>query len=166
MEFKTAIKLGTIATGTIEGGISSVEVLDSSSNDVNVISKDDIGTCKVHVSWGLKGTLLDSVFLNIPGDWVVKAYIEGWGDKAQELDLDSDNGKISVMGARDVVKGDSAAGTETQWNYKETITLPSTLEVGMYKLAVSINYVHPSGDPGQMAGFIEHDSMLQIFEPN
>jgi hypothetical protein len=162
-DFKTGITLGAIQTGTIEGGITALQVLDKDGKEANVLSTDADWTIKVN--WELVGTMLDSPFLNIPGNWVVNAYLEGWGKDADEMDLEN-NGDVSVMGDMTVVSPGTGNPPDTEWQYEKEITIPSANnpKAGTYKLAVTINYAHNVAT-GSMAGFIEHNSMLQFFEP-
>jgi hypothetical protein len=159
-------KIGAIQTGTIEGGITALQVLDKYGKVANVLSTDDDWT--IIVNWELVGTMLDSPFLDIPGNWVVNAYLEGWGKDADEMDLE-DNGDVSVMGDMTVVPTGTGIQHDTKWQYKKEIMIPkvNNPKAGTYKLAVTITYSEGSTTgktTGTMAGFIEHDSMVQFID--
>jgi hypothetical protein len=164
-DFKTNIALASL-TGTIAGGITDIQVLDKSGKETNVLSTKDDWSIKVN--WELVGTLLDSPILNFKGDWVVNAYLEGWGKGADEMDLEN-NGDVSVMGDKTEVSPGTGTPPDTEWQYEKEIKVPkaNNPKAGAYKLAVTITYSEGATTgktAGTMAGFIEHDSMVQFID--
>jgi len=162
-DFKTAINVGTLATGTINGGITDLLVLDNNGKEANVLSTENDWSIKV--KWELVGDMLDSPFLNIPGEWEVNAFLEGWGKDADEKDL-VNNGGVSVMKGMTIVSPGTGTPPNTEWHYEKEIKISNADNpiAGTYKLAVTINYAH-SKATGSMAGFIEHSGMIQFFDP-
>jgi hypothetical protein len=156
--------------GSLRGGITDVIVEELVTNGTNQIIRFD-SDWKVTVKWELVGTLLDSTFFTFPGKWILNAYLEGWGEDADELDLmgDTANG-LPVMTSRTVVLANSIAPgdpPETEWHFQETFTIHAAdnPDPGLYRLAVAITYRDEKDDPGPMAGFIEIPEMVQIYEP-
>ncbi len=166
-DFEAELDLGPIATGTLRGGITdlTVEEYDAAGNTkpTKIIRTDQDWV--ITVDWQLVGTMLDSQFFTIPGYWIVKAYLEGWGQNVPELELTSDRQKVSVMGDKTVVPvGPNVP--EPEWHYEEmfNITKTNNLAPGPYKLVITITYEDEQGVPGPMAGFLEAE-MLQIYQP-
>ena len=162
----------TIGIGTLAGGIAGVTVKEKDAlghfQDTLIIRTDH--DWQITMNWSLKGTMLDQRWLDIQGKWLLKAYLEGWGKDAEEIDREGDTvGGIEVDPAPTIVKAGSLAPNdppETQWQYAETFTFPAgTIKPGTYKLALTVTYVDDSGIPGPMAGFIEYPDMLQIYHP-
>jgi len=162
----------TIGIGTLTGGIMSVAVKEKdvrgNFQDSLIIRTDQ--EWQVTVNWALRGTMLDQRWLDIQGKWLLKAYLEGWGKDAEEIDRDGDTvGGIEVDPAPTIVKAGSLGlndPLETEWQYVETFTFPAgSIKPGTYKLALTVTYVDDAGVPGPMAGFIEHADMLQIYNP-
>ncbi len=170
-DFETELDLGLLKTGTIAGGITNVLLEEKDANGIynhsHIIRTDH--DWRINVSWALRGTLLDSRFLDIPGKWVLKTYLEGWGKDAEEIDRDGDHGGIEVTPAQTVVKAGSLGMNdplETEWQYMETFTFaPKAVKPGAYRLAVAITYRDENDVPGPMAGFIEVEDMIQIYDP-
>jgi hypothetical protein len=172
--FETELNLGTLAKGTLSGGITEVsvkEMLPAGPLSNQILQKNH--DWQIQVNWELVGTMLDSPFFTIPGNWVLKAYLEGWGEEADELDLPGDTAKgIPVVPAMKVVpigtieKVGEPPIPETEWRYVETFTIKANdnPDPGPYRLAVTITYVDDKGVPGPMAGFIEFKGMVQIYE--
>jgi len=168
-DFVATMNLGTIATGTLGGAITGIRVQEDDGTGFknNTVIRSDRPS-QIVVSWELFGTKLDSPFLKIDGNWVVKAYLEGWGAAAIDHDLDPKT--VSVMGKR--IMGNKSSvrshSTETAWQYEADIPiLPSTSAptAGAYRLAVTVTYEDSAGAPGDMAGFIEFHHMIQIYDP-
>ena len=169
--FETELNLGSLATGTLTGGITELsvkELLPAGYTSNQIIRKDH--DWQIKVSWELDGTMLDSPFFTIPGKWVLKAYLEGWGEQAAERDLVGDTvDGIAVVPAPEIVPAGSlgpADPPETEWRYAETFTIKAVKnpDPGPYRLAVTITYEDDKGKPGPMAGFIEFRGMIQIYE--
>lgn len=170
-DFETELDLGLLKIGTIAGGITDV-LLEENVGLGNYTESHIIRTdhdWRITINWALRGTLLDSKFLYIPGKWNLKTYLEGWGKDAEELDQDSDHGGIEVTPAQTVVKAGSHGlddPKETEWQYVETFTFAAkAVKPGTYKLAVTITYRDENNIPGPMAGFIEIADMVQIYDP-
>jgi hypothetical protein len=162
----------TIGIGTLTGGITGVTVKEKDVRgnfQDNLIIRTD-QEWQVTVNWALRGTMLDQRWLDIQGKWLLKAYLEGWGKGAEEIDRDSDTvGGIKIDPAPTIVKAGSLGlndPLETEWQYAETFTFPAgSIKPGTYRLALTVTYVDDAGIPGPMAGFIEHADMLQIYNP-
>ena len=172
-DFESELNLGTLV-GTLRGGITSVTIKEKDAGATfqpsQIIRTDR--DWQITLNWELVGTMLDSMFFTIPGNFVINAYLEGLGQNADEKDLSGDTaGGISVIGSKTVVPAGSLAGglpVETEWKYSETITIRSTaalLKPGAYKLAVTLTYEVAPGTPGPIAGFIEIKDMVQIYKP-
>ena len=167
-EFEAEIDLGPIANGTLAGGITDlrVEEYDAAGNTKasKIIRTDQDWV--ITVNWELVGTMLDSPFFTIPGNWIVTAYLEGWGQNAPELELQSDRQKVSVMADKTVVPVGGGV-LEPEWHYEETFNIGpvNNPPPGPYKLVITITYEDENGVPGPMAGFLEAE-MLQIYKPN
>jgi len=165
-DFEAEIDLGPIATGTLRGGITGVAIKEDDGTG-NFLEDKIIRTdrdWRIEVNWQLVGTMLTSPFFTIPGNWVVTAYLEGWGQATEEKELAGDNSPIPVVPPTTVVPG--APGVDPEWHYVETISIPnaSTPAVGPYKVVITITYQDQNGNPGPMAGFLEAE-MLQIYKP-
>lgn len=168
--FEHELNLGTLK-GTLRGGITDITVkeLAVGGTTSQIIRNDH--DWQITINWELVGTMLDSPFFTIPGNWILKAYLEGWGESANEKDLKGDTvGGIPVMTAKNVVPaGSIGAGNplETEWHYTETFTIKSAQNpsLGMYRLAVAITYEDDKHNPGPIAGFIEVSDMVQIYKP-
>lgn len=169
-DFESELDLSGLKIGTLSGGITRVTVMEKDAvgtyQDTHIIRSDR--DWQITVKWELRGTMLDSQFFTIPGKWVVKAYLEGWGGGA-EMECKGDTGAISVVPAPTVVIHDSnGVGNplETEWRYVETFTfLAGVTQPGPYRLAVTITYLDKNGNPGPMAGFVEIRDMVQVYEP-
>lgn len=162
--FETELAIGI---GTLTGGIRSIKVQEK---DVQGNYKDSLiirndREWQVTVDWVLMGGMLDVHWLDIRGNWVLKAYLEGWGKDAQETDHDGD----TTTGIKvEPPQNTGVLGTppQTAWLYTETFTFkPKAIKPGTYKLAVAITFEHDPGKPGPMAGFIEFGDMIQIYDP-
>lgn len=170
-DFETELNLGALATGTLSGGITELTVKEKIASGYlsNQIIRND-HDWQIKVNWELVGSMLDSPFFTIPGRWIVKAYLEGWGVDADDKDLNSDSTSgITVDPAQTVVTVGSLGvddPPETEWQYDETITIRAgdNPDPGTYKLAVTITYEDEFGNPGPMAGFIEFGDMIQIYK--
>jgi hypothetical protein len=171
-DFETELNLGALATGTLSGGITELTVTErvASGYQPNQIIRYD-HDWQIKVKWELVGSMLDSPFFTIPGKWIVKAYLEGWGVDADDKDLNSDSTSgVTVVPAQTVVPAGFNNGIddppETEWQYVETFTIRAAdnPDPGTYKLAVAITYEDEDGNPGPMAGFIEFGDMIQIYE--
>lgn len=156
--------------GSLRGGITDVIVEELVTNGTSQIIRLD-SDWKVTVKWELVGTLLDSTFFTFPGKWILNAYLEGWGEDADELDLMGDTADgLPVMASRKIVEANSIAPgvpLETEWHFQETFTIRAAdnPDPGLYRLAVAITYRDENDNPGPMAGFIEVPEMVQIYEP-
>ena len=165
-DYLASINLGRLGTGTLEGRITNmiVEEDDGTGFKENTVIRSD-SVWKITVEWELAGTVLDPpAVLLIPGAWKVKAYLEGWGAGATDHDRDGDSGNISVMSR--VLGDESRTGSgESAWLYSDAITFRSgDVGAGPYKLAITVTYEDPPGTPGPMAGFVEFDNMIQIYQ--
>jgi hypothetical protein len=118
------------------------------------------------VQWQLVGTLLGSPFFTIPGKWVVRGYLEGWGQVAEELDLDGDSGGTLVVPPTSIVPVGPGV-PDPEWHYEEAITIRfnNNPRPGPYRLAITITYEDAAGNPGPMAGFLEIGDMVQLYKP-
>jgi hypothetical protein len=172
-DFETELDLGLLKTGTIAGGITDV-LLEEDQGGGNYKHSHIIRTdrsWRVNINWELRGTLLDSKFLEIPGKWLLTVYLEGWGKQADEIDVAGDSGGVEVKPAPKVVKAGSLSlapldPPETVWQYTEQFSFaPGAIKTGNYKLAVAITYVDDDGIPGPMAGFIDLGGMVQVYNP-
>jgi hypothetical protein len=186
-DLKALINIGQVGTGTLEGRITDLRVQEFVLNEVtgkmefmdNTVIRTD-AKWQIVLEWELAGTALDPGILALKGAWVARAYLEGWGKNADEVDLDGDTGNIKLMDHKpdkdingNVLPEKSRTGSdETAWLYKETITINPTpvppktpLNVGPYKLAITVTYVDDNSDPGPMAGFYELPQMIQIYQP-
>lgn len=154
-------------TKALSGGITGVSVNElfpktDSNNNVtvehiaNLIIRTD-HEWEIVLEWKLTGTMLDSKFLVIPGNWVVKAFLEGWGTSAEDYDLPEINQKVELYDANN-------KKIKSPWEYKVTIN-PGKIPVGTYRLAVALTYVDENNLPGPLAGFIEFPDMIQIYNP-
>jgi hypothetical protein len=175
------LNLGPIGTGTLEGQITGLSVLEDDGSGgfaENTVIRTD-RKWKIELKWELVGTMLNlpaSGFLTIPGIWVVKGYLEGWGEDALDKDLQGDKtGGISVMNDKKVENRPAVPATPTipaqpaatAWLYTETVSIAAgTIAEGPYKLAVTVTYENPAGTPGPMAGFVEFKNMIQIYKPS
>jgi hypothetical protein len=161
----------TIGIGTLSGGITGITVKEKDVRGIfqnSLIIRAD-REWQITLNWMLKGTMLDQRWLDIQGNWVLKAYLEGFG-RASEIDRRGDSARgIEVDPAPVVVKVGSLGPNdppETEWRYTETFTFPAgAIREGTYKLALTVTYVDDAGIPGPMAGFIEYRDMLQIYNP-
>lgn len=169
------LNLGPIGTGTLEGQITGLSILEDDGvgnfTENTVIRTDR--KWKIELKWELAGTMLNlpaSGFLTIPGIWVVKGYLEGWGSNALDKDLKGDKTTgISVMIDKKVEKRAATLTTPaaTAWLYTETISVAAAaIKEGPYKLAMTVTYENPAGTPGPMAGFVEFKNMIQLYEPS
>ena len=192
-DFDSQISLGILTTATLQGGITGLTVMEKDETGIFVPTNNIMRTDRdwqITLNWELVGTLLDiagppgsGITVNIPGNFVINAYLEGLGKSADGDDLNGDTaGGIPVMGTVNKVivpAGSIAAGdpVETEWKYSETVTIkaptspnPPTLKPGAYRLAVNLTYgVKDSATgvfkPGPMAGFMELPDMIQIYDP-
>lgn len=169
-DFEAELDLSGLKIGTLSGGITQVTVMEKDAAGLykhNHIIRTD-RDWQITVKWELRGTMLDSQFFTIPGKWVVKAYLEGWGGGA-EMECHGDSNEILVVPAPIVATAASEGPEtppETEWRYEETFTFPvGSTKPGPYRLAVTITYIDKNGNPGPMAGFIEIKDMVQIYEP-
>jgi hypothetical protein len=171
-DFEAELNLSGLQIGTLRGGITSVTIQEKDAvgvlQDTHIIRTDR--DWQISLNWELRGTMLDSVFFTIPGKWIVKAYLEGWGKGAEELDHAGDTvDGLVVDPAQTIVKAGSLGPQdppETAWQYAEKFTfLAGSVLPGAYRLAVTINYIDEFGAPGPMAGFIEIYDMVQIYDP-
>jgi hypothetical protein len=170
-DFISKINLGTLATGTLAGGITSIRVSEEdppgSHKDNQIIRHDR--NWSIILDFELVGTVLDSPFFTIPGNWIVNGYLEGWGVDAKDMDLKSAHGDTGfpVTGPQRAVDPARTGGPpETKWGYVEFINVSAgSVEPGTYKLAVTLTYKDENGNPGPMAGFVEFPGMIQIYEP-
>ena len=175
-DFKAAINIGQVGTGTLEGRITGLTVQEFDGKDFKdstVIRADS--TWRIKLDWELAGTALEPGILALNGAWVVKAYLEGWGAGATETELPGDLGaNIKLMDHKPDMDGDGNAlpemsridNTLAAWLYTETITIDpakTTINEGPYRLAVTVTY-QKDGVPGPMAGFVEFDKMIQIYK--
>lgn len=188
LKIHSPINLGTIGAGTLDGRITGIGVhehVDDGTGTLhwmtNTVIRSD-STWRIAVNWELFGTKLDqpaASFLTIQGNWVVRAYLEGWGENAGDHDLKG--GTISVMSGKTIAQIDDPSSTltppkkVTAWQFLDHIVIgPSTLVpkppltsiAGPYKLAVTLTYEDSPGKPGPMAGFIELPHMIQIYDPS
>lgn len=170
--FETELDLGLLRTGTLAGGITDALIMekDTSGNfkESHIIRTDR--DWQISINWALRGTMLDSPFLDVPGTWVLKAYLEGWGKESEEIDREGDTvGGIKVEPAQTIVPAGAILPgdpPETEWQYAETFTFRAGKVLpGTYKMALTINYIDENGNPGPMAGFIELKDMVQIYKP-
>lgn len=167
-DFESELNLGPITTGTLRGGTTGVTVEEDDGTGVfsptQVIRTDR--DWAITVNWQLVGTMLDSPFFTIPGNWVVKAYLEGWGQNAEEKDLDSDNVTVPVVPPTTRVPGVPGV-SDPEWQYEETFTIlrANNPRPGPYRLAITITYEDAAGNPGPMAGFLEVGDMVQLYKP-
>lgn len=141
----------------LSGGITSVlvEEADESGKFLeNSIIRTD-REWRITLNWALTGSLLNSSFFEFPGTWVVKAFLEAWGENAKDHDIP----EVSQLVDRDI--------DPSPWEYTATMSIAKgTIEPGAYRLAVTLTYKDENGDPGPMAGFIEVPGMIQIYKPS
>jgi len=175
-DFKAMINIGQVGTGTLEGRITDlrVEEDDGTGFKENSVIRDD-STWRIVLEWELAGSALDPDILALKGAWIVKAYLEGFGRDADELDFSGDPNGILLMDHKpdvdnlgnDILPELSRTNSgETAWLYRDTITInPKTVHEGAYKLAVAVTYVKEDMvTPGPMAGFVELENMVQIYK--
>lgn len=155
-----------IAPITLAGKIMGVVVEEEDGAGAFVAGGNIIRTdrqWRVKVNWKLVGSVLAAPWALFPGDWVLKAYIEGWGLAATELDQTGDTATIDLQTGQAAI----IAGPPAEWEYAETFTFPvgRITTPGTYKLAVAITAQTKAGKPIPMAGFIEYGEMLQLYNP-
>ncbi len=163
-DFETELAIGI---GTLRGGILGINVQenDARGNYKNSLIIRSDRAWQVNVKWALMGDMLDLHWLDIRGKWVLKAYLEGMGVKAQESDHNGDTA-AGIRVEPPPTTGLLGTPPQTAWLYDETFTFkPKAIQPGTYRLSVAVTYEHDPGQPGPMAGFIEFGSMIQIYDP-
>jgi len=186
--FDTEINIGSLKTATLHGKITGliVQEWDGTFTDPAQTKKNFVNTnnimrtdrdWQIMLTWKLMGTFLDMtppatgpVSVELHGNFLINAYLEGLGKNADEIDLAGDTlGGIPLMsGQKAIVKSMSvpanpgnptatppvpptpAGPPETEWQYNETFTIkaatstaPMILKPGAYKLSVNLTYGLP-----------------------
>ena len=140
----------------LKGGIISVKVEEKQENGrylENSVFRTD-REMRITLKWQLTGSLLGSKFFDFPGNWFVQAFLEGWGETAQDHDSDVEKRKVDKF------------DQPSPWDYSAFIHVPpDTITAGAYRLAVTLTYKDEDGEPGPMAGFVEVPGMIQVYKP-
>jgi hypothetical protein len=107
---------------------------------------------RTNQSWSVKFDWTTSGPLNylMNGKWIMKVYLEKMG--AGEVDLPAS------------LSSKTAAFVSAPNSYSNTITVPAgNVPEGLYKIAVSLTMVGPTGTPGPIAGFAEGE-LVQFYD--